>query len=507
MEQKKITVYGDEAELIRQADEIELRARAESAKREAVASKAHGRRLKDPMLLFENDEDARVVQQREALKQNYQQWYSLAFPPILTPAVPPTVPLTPYQAAQGTSETMCGYKPKREGPPLPEVLKNQFLQAVPTFRVDERLYLWEGNHFRCRSKNDVEARIKTVLRDNCYIANPGALLAGIRKMLLTEEKIIGEPDSHPSLVALRNGELDLRTMTLAPAMPAHRLTHYLDVPWLGPQQCPIFSSFLNEVTGGNPELSQRIIEAVGYLLVSDYGAKKFVVFQGVGDSGKSLLGNLISSFFLPGDCASLADFQFGERFALSSIANCQLCLSMDLPDGVIEGKAASVIKQITGGDVLSIEGKGKDAYTGHIRCKLLFGTNHAIRLKTRDHAFANRVLLIPFCYPVPPERQDRWLLEKLKAERSGILFRALHAYRSVIERGYQFTGEANFGFRPSSIVLEDTSANIVEEFVSQCCKLNQESFTPTEALHSAYTEFCNHIGRPRLQIERLSPAT
>ena len=134
MEQKKITVYGDEAELIRQADEIELRARAESAKREAVASKVHGRRLKDPMLLFENDEDARVVQQREALKQNYQQWYSLAFPPILTPAVPPTVPLTPYQTMQGTSEAMRGYKQKRDGPPVPKMLMEQFLQAVPMFR-------------------------------------------------------------------------------------------------------------------------------------------------------------------------------------------------------------------------------------------------------------------------------------------------------------------------------------------------------------------------------------
>ena len=117
-------------------------------------------------------------------------------------------------------------------------------------------------------------------------------------------------------------------------------------------------------------------------------------------------------------------------------------------------------------------------------------------MKTRDHAFANRVLLIPFCYPVPPERQDRGLLEKLKAERSGILFRALHAYHAVIERGYQFTGEANFGFKASNIVLEDTPVNTVDAFVSQCCNLNPESFTPTEALHSAYTEFCNHIGRP-----------
>lgn len=379
---------------------------------------------------------------------------------------------------------------------MPEVLKDQFLQVVPTFRDGEQMYLWTNGHYRFANKNEVQARIKTVLRAECYVPNPTSLLANIYGMLKTEERIIGQPDNQPNLVAVQNGEVDLRTMTLGPSMPAHRLVHYLDVPWLGPQPCPIFSTFLQQVSGGNAELSQRIIEVIGYLLVQDYGAKKFVVFQGVGDSGKSLLGNLIVSFFLPGDCASLADFQFGERFALASIANAQLCLSMDLPDGVIDSRAVSVIKQLTGGDALSIEAKGKDAYTGYIRCKVLFGTNNSIRLKTRDHAFANRLLLVPFLYSVPPERQDRMLLEKLKAERPGILFQALHAYRSVVDRGYTFTGEAHFGFKASNIVLEATPANTVEDFVAQCCTLVPEVFTPTEELHSAYIAFCNQIGCP-----------
>ena len=167
---------------------------------------------------------------------------------------------------------------------------------------------------------------------------------------------------------------------------------------------------------------------------------------------------------------------------------------MDLSDGVIDSKAISVLKQITGGDALSIEAKGKDAYTARIHCKILFGTNNPIRLRTRDHAFANRVLLIPFCFPVPPERQDRGLLDKLKSERPGILFHTLRAYRAVIERGYQFTGEADFGFRANDILLADTPNNTMENFVSQCCVLDPETFTPTEGLHRAYTAFCTASG-------------
>lgn len=494
-----IQVQNEEAAIVQAANEIETRANEQATQREEVASKEHGKILTDPMRFFGSEENAEIVRRRDEIQKEYQTKYELPYPPILIPAIPPSPAPTPQRAfeTRGTSQSGVPYR-ERQGPPLPEELKERFLKFVPTFRKGERLRMWEGNHYRCLTKNEAQARIKTVLRAECYIPNPSALLSGIYKMLTTEEAIAGEPDCYPFLVAVQNGEVDLRTMRLGPASPAHHLVHYLDVPWEGPQPCPVFSAFLDQVSGGDPELRQRIVEAIGYLLVPDYGAKKFVVFQGPGDSGKSVLGNLVASFFLPGDFASLTDFQFGERFALSSIANCQLCLSMDLADGVIDGKAVSVLKQITGGDALSIEGKGKDAYTDYIRCKLLFGTNNPIRLKSRDHAFANRVLLVPFFYPVPPERQDRGLLEKLKAERPAILYQALHAYHAVMDRGYQFTGEVRFGFTPSHIVLEENSANTMETFVTRCCELDKEVFTSSEALHNAYISFCDQVGCPAI---------
>ena len=61
------------------------------------------------------------------------------------------------------------------------------------------------------------------MHDVFYIPNPTLLLSSIYGMLKTEERILGQPDTRPELVALQNGELDLRTMTLGPATPAHLL--------------------------------------------------------------------------------------------------------------------------------------------------------------------------------------------------------------------------------------------------------------------------------------------
>lgn len=93
------------------------------------------------------------------------------------------------------------------------------------------------------------------------------------------------------------------------------------------------------------------------------------------------------------DVASLSVHQFGERFALSALADHSINISMDLPNGIFDSRSVAVIKQITGGDSLSIEAKNRQSHSDHIRCKLLFGTNHSIELKVRDEAFSQRILL------------------------------------------------------------------------------------------------------------------
>lgn len=488
-----IEVSERESALVRKADELERAAWQKAKEAAKEIEEARGESIIIPALFFDSAQDAQIVYQRDMLANQYQRDLDLSCTPVLVPA--PSAPLSiSSHAFPHTPEAFHRYHRDPKHIPLPEEIKDRFVQIVPVFRDGERLFLWEGTHFQFKTDNEVKARIKSVLRHEFYIPQATALLSNILSLLKAEEQIVGKPDSVEYLVAVKNGEVDLRNMTLHAASPLHHLTHYLDVPWMEWQPCPVFNEFLDYAAGGDPEWKQRTLETLGFLLVSDNRAKRFVVFQGEGDCGKSVLGNLISSFFEPGSCAALADFQFGERFAMASIANCHLCSCMDLSGGVIDGKAVSMLKQITGGDLVSIEAKGKDAYAGYIRCKVLFGTNASIKLKTRDKAFARRLLLIPFRYPVPDHRKDRDLLNKLKAERSGILHLALCAYQNVVARGYTFSGEARFGFTADQIELETAPVNAVAVFSAQYCEVDAEYFTPTEELHLAYLQMCTRCG-------------
>lgn len=78
---------------------------------------------------------------------------------------------------------------------------------------------------------------------------------------------------------------------------------------------------------------------------------------------------------------------------------------MDLPDSPLPSVAVGVIKQVVGDDPIKIEAKYKDSRTIYRKPLLLFAGNHPIRISgiTREDAFLNRMVVIPFLHPVPTE--------------------------------------------------------------------------------------------------------
>lgn len=248
----------------------------------------------------------------------------------------------------------------------------------------------------------------------------------------------------------------------------------------------------------NPVCIKRAWQALGYALVPDNRAKRFIVMQGVGDSGKSVFGNLISAFFDPSAVANVDIFKFRERFATAELVDKRVNISMDLPAGNLSDQAVGMLKKITGGDAVTVEEKYHSPRSAVINATLIFGTNHELRLWEFDEAFANRVLLIPFQYPVPEEQRDPKLLESLKAERSGILYRAILEYRELVENGYVFAGDDVISFQAQCVERGVIPPDGVAEFVSACCIMDAEHFTSTEQLHLAYLDFCREHHLPSL---------
>lgn len=447
-----------------------------------------GKPLIVPFHFFRNRFEAEVVHQRNLLAKCYQEDRQLPLMPILVAEEPR--PPAPQMAAVSHFKKRIPYMQGGNTGISSIDLEELILETITLKRCKEDIYVFAGSHYRYLTDNEVKGAILECLRDTLRETNASSQLNNVLALLKAEVQISGEPNDDPHRLAVQNGELDLEQLRLHPATPQNFNTHFLDVAWRGFQNCPVFREFLDFATGNQYVLRQRMLEVIGYLLTPGNQAKRFVLFQGPGNTGKSVLGDLIRSFYEPSAVAAVSAHQLGDRFSASFLDHRSINISMDLPGGVLDQKAVAVLKQITGGDLLSIEGKNREAYADRIRCKMLFGSNHPLILKNRDEAFAKRVLLVPFQFPVPEEQMDHNLIEKLKQERSGILYWALTAYREAVHRNYAFTGEERFGFKPQQIIIQETPQTKVGDFVSTCCILEERAFTSTEALHRAYLQFC-----------------
>lgn len=488
-----IHVHGEEADIVLAADDIMQKAETSSREIEQKTG------LTVAMDFFEDSKDAAIVASYDKLTFHYQNTLGLSKPPILYARSEPNAQ-NPASNASTPSPGIHYYEfTRRANNPTNMDLEQFLLGRVELRRCGETIYQYEHGYYRKLSSVDLRTLIHKLLREELSRSGQARQLKDVETLLMAEPIIEGVPiDLNPMLICLEDGVLNTCTMTLLPHSPSYFFTSKLHVRWEEHATCPTFDQFLYTVTGGDPILQQRFLEAIGYVLVPDNRAKRFLLLQGLGDTGKSVLGILLAAFFDPADVAGLDLFRFGDRFALSSLVDKRLNVSMDLTDNALSEQAVSVIKQLTGQDLVQVEEKYKAPYSAHITCKLVFGTNHALRLNASDQAFMRRILYLPFQYPVPPERQIHGLASILANERNGIFKKVLYSYLGLVNRGYQFAGDEIYQIQamPQCGNMQVTIEQGISDFISAMCSEDQDSLISTEDLHRCYLNFCANARIP-----------
>ena len=476
-----ITVTGDEAKLVQAAEMVQM-----NAERRSRSEAPNGTIL--PMTFYETEMERNVMAAFHNLCDRYRIGYGLKYPPLLVPG--PEYPVIQRHHKDPPREFIRRQLTDME-------LAKLLLSRVILRRKGEQIFRFNGIYYERMDRNDLDTLIFGSLREELSVNGSSKQIKSVAAAIMAEPEIeVSEHDVAAYGLCLQNGVLNVSTFELYPHCEKFFFTWKMSVNWCGPQPCPVFDAFLHTVTGGDPILMQRFWEAIAYILMpGDNRAKRFVIMIGLGDTGKSVLGELLSSFFDPDFVGSVDIFKLGDRFSLSTLVYKLINISMDLSDAALTEQAVSIIKQITGRDLVQVEEKYKTPYSTRINCKLVFGTNHALRMNSYDQAFANRILYLPFSYPIPIEQQDRNLLSKLLPERSGILHKALQAYRRLVANGYIFSGDSHYNLayahQPAEQIADQLTT--LEEFVETQCEEEEEGFVSTETLHERYLLFCQTL--------------
>lgn len=252
-----------------------------------------------------------------------------------------------------------------------------------------------------------------------------------------------------------------------------------------------FEDYLSNCTGNNKDLRKLILEVIGYILSNSMAAKKMFILYGVPDSGKSTFGEFIQNLIGIENCCHIQLQDLSKRFMVAELYGKKLCLNMDISDSPI--RDTSIIKQLTGNDLLSAERKGEHPFSFKNHCKLLYGCNNLPKVTNgiNEQAFYKRLIIIPFLNSISPDNQDKDLLNKLLKEKNYIIHKALKAFKRLVNNNYQFTT-----CEISESILNEhiQQSNNVLEFVRDRCYIHYDASVYSSTLYNNYRNYCYELG-------------
>ena len=323
-------------------------------------------------------------------------------------------------------------------------IANEFMQMVSVRTVgDKYIYVYNNKFYESNTvwslKRLINEKCKKEIKKygNTHIVNE------ILNAVLYESKInIPALNIDERYVSFDNGILNLETRALGPHSRDKFIIYGVNGKYLG-KGCyysPVFEQFMQSITGGDENLKLRILQIIGFLLTVDTSAKAFFVFQGMPDSGKSILMDFIKLLISESVNMPFDIKEFGAKFSVSALFGKILSMAPDMPPIAIDSNAVGKIKQITGNDWISTDVKNEAMLKFKCKARIVMITNHAILLKQRDDAFINRAVVVPFRYTVPLENQNKNLLNELYEERDFIITNAINAYFEWRDNHSQFCG-------------------------------------------------------------------
>lgn len=383
------------------------------------------------------------------------------------------------------------YKHDRKNNPY--ILSKLVQERVDFIYYMNALYYYERPIYRRLNEHEAKTLIRKVLPKNIISCLNDYELTGIIKLIETDPDIQKDEDDikmKDNLICFRNGVYNYESNILKEHSKKYYFFNFVDADF-DPESDSTgdkFNAYLDSCSGGDIELKKLITEVIGYIISNSMAAKKIFIIYGVPDSGKTTFAEFLNKLLGSENCCHVALQDLNKRFQVSELCGKKLCSNMDIPNTII--KDTSLLKQLSGNDLITAERKYENLFSFKNQCKLLYGCNSMPKVQNVENelAFINRLIIIPFKYIVPPEKQDKELVKNLLKERNYIITIALKAFKKVVENNYQFSKCKAFNEIRASYIRAN---NNIIDFVHSKCVLKKGEYTFSKDLYSNYIKYCN----------------
>ena len=361
----------------------------------------------------------------------------------------------------------CGGEYHRSQMPHPYFIKfneetGQPYVSVPLLAKYVRQHLW----YVLVRDTGKQGLLKYVYEDGCYRLYSSDMFLGAIKQYIadydeelvkmskvnealqhisTDLSYISQDDlnSEENIINFRNGLLKVTATetTLLTHSPSILSTIQIPCDWIGQETpTPVFDHYMHTLTNGDAAVERLLLEFIGVCIsnIKGWRMKKALFLVGDGNTGKSQLKSLVERLLGKGNFIGIDLSEIEARFGTGAVYGTRLAGSSDMSFLTVD--ELKTFKKMTGGDSLYAEFKGQQAFEYTYGGLLWFCMNRLPKFGGDDGQWVyDRILVVNCPNVIPVEKQDKQLLEKMYAERDGIVYKAVKALQTVIANGYRFS--------------------------------------------------------------------
>ncbi len=399
---------------------------------------------------------------------------------------------------------------KNEGRQAARNLLSDRYDVVTLMNSDELLvYDPETGVYR-DDKSRIKAEIYDGLGDQWTRKEKNEILAGLRQTnTVHPRETNGRAVFDDPHICVKNGVLNLFTQTPKEHSPEYYFLDRVPVTHDPDASTDVYEEFLDTLTG-RVEDKLAMLEMVGHALTPDAHErkwKKFLILTGDSDNGKSVFFNRIRDL-LDGPAneeenvasvtlSKMSKNDFSKHSMYGHMANIA---------GEVNGKKirnTADIKDITGGDKMELEPKGRDSFFDTVNTTLMFAANDPPIIGERDKsAIATRIVPVELPYTFTDNPTAKYEKQKvpendLEAELcteealSGFLNLALDGIQRLRENGGDVSLPES---RMERLERYEQTADPMKEFGKECLANDPNDYLVKPDITSIYEEYATDNG-------------
>jgi P4 family phage/plasmid primase-like protien len=230
---------------------------------------------------------------------------------------------------------------------------------------------------------------------------------------------------------------------------------------------------------------RTLYEIISYCMLPDYPINRIFCFIGSGLNGKSKFLELIKKFTGVDNCCSTElDMLLTSRFEVTRLHKKLVCMMGETNFGEI--KNTSILKKLTGGDLIGFEYKGKNPFHEVNYAKIIISTNNLPTTNDKTIGFYRRWMIIDF--PNQFSEKKDIILDIPEDEYNCLALKCCTILKGLLEQR-AFTNEGSIEERTQK--FEDRS-NFFDKFWKEYIEEDPEGEVSKSDFERRFSQFCKN---------------